>query len=256
MRHGVALKYLKLAPGGREILFEDQSARSAGRLCLWNLKTAVEQWFDTDPDTYGFSVRGSVSPDGHSIGTVLSAYDPADPYGETSSLAVVSLIDVASGAMRRIFATDGGAGGDGCGVAWSPHQDMVAATYVASPDAEHGEEMFTTVVLHTSGKVINRLVGDWGTTLSPVGNEAWLDDQTLRCLGDERLMSLDLVSGHFGPVGGFLNAIARTGDRLVKHLPWTGSPEPIRLATTALDGTDERAWLSFMAASEIEIDFA
>jgi len=263
------LEFFGLVLGGRKVLLEGKRKRRprGQRLCLMDIGTGSERWFATDPATYGAGVRGSVSPDGGTIATVLVAYHPDDPRGEseTMSIAVVSLIDVATGETRRLFAAglDGAGGwGGSSGTAWSPDQQHLAATYLVVDD-EHPDGDFMTVVLDLHGDVVMPSRMAW---LEPNENAAWLDEQTLLCADENgEVAPVNVFTGEAGSPFAARSPLARLGNRFVyqnhqrapEDVPpgeapidragntrrLASAPTVTRLSSVQLDGQDDAAWL-------------
>ena len=235
-----------LSPDGRVLLLDRPSDDPSRRLHTLEAANGDQRWLDVDPDANDADLFASFSPDGRFIAMVVFVDDPddTDPDGDDGR-CVVSVLDIASQTTRRLF-THPGFLGFSCGTAWSPNQQLLAATYVAMDEA-HPEGNFQTVVLALDGTVVTHIPGHT-VFLSPASNSAWLDDTTLLCFGDNGVSAVNVRSGQAGPVVSTGELLGRRGDRLVAY---SGRE------TTALDGTDRRPWLELEPSGSVgRLDFA
>jgi hypothetical protein len=233
-------EFRALSPDGRVLLLDSPSYEPSRRLRTMEAATGHQRWLDVDPDANDADLFASFSPDGRFIAMVLFIDESDDPDldGEDGQ-CVVSVLDIASQTSRRLF-TYPGFVGFSCGVAWSPNQQLLAATYVAL-DAEHPEGDFQTVVLALDGTVVTHIPGHTAF-LSPASNSAWLDDTTLLCFRESGVSAVNVSTGQVGPVVSDGELLGRRGDRMVT----AGGRE-----TTALDGTDVRPWLDISPSGSV-----
>jgi hypothetical protein len=229
-----------LSGDGRWILIDTHCDGSVGRLCLVAVATGDQRLLDVDPEVGDADVFVSFSPDGGSLAMVHFTDGPTS--SGSGGLSVLAVLDIASGASRRLF-TSPGFVGFSCGVAWAPDGRHVAATYVAQDDA-HPEGNFQVVVVGLDGQAIAHLPGH-DVFLTPPDNSAWLDDGRLLCFGDTGVTAVDVITGEAGPPVSDRELAARRGDRLVR------SGTETALETTALDGTDVRPWLDVTPSGKV-----
>ena len=90
---------------------------------------------------------GAFSPDGTSLATLCSAYDAglADDDPDSGYLSVLSVLDLASGRHRQLWARAGGWSAES-GVAWSPSGKRIAATYLRDPRPDEAAAPATLVM--------------------------------------------------------------------------------------------------------------
>ncbi len=249
-RDGRPIDFQGLSGHGAQALF----AASIGdgpkhRLCLVTLSTGRARWLDTDAQTYGAGVLASASPDGTQIATIAVVYDPTDPQGESEDLSrvAVGVIDVATGTYRRLWLSpeNGGWGGNS-GVAWSPDQRSLAATYV-SDGGQTVESIFATLVLGIDGRVKRALPLD--TVIMPTANSAWLRPAELITDSASAGVVVNTTTGARHAID--IDAVlARTGNWFV--LRAATNANVTHLVLRPLAGGETHPWLTFTGGVSIE----
>lgn len=247
---GRPIDFQGLAGHGEQALF----AASIGdgpkdRLCLLTLSTGRTRWFDADPQTYAAGVLASASPDGTQIATIAVVYDPTDPRGESEDLSrvAVGVIDVASGMYRRLWLSPENAGwGGNSGVAWSPDQRSVAATYVSDGD-QTVESIFATLVLGVDGRVKRVLPLD--TVIVPNANSAWLRPAELITASASAGVVVNTSTGARHAID-IDEVLARTGNWFVLREATDGNVT--HLVLRPLAGGETHPWLTFTSGVNIE----
>ncbi len=252
MPRGDDWSLLALAPDGSQLLLLCQRGpRRWDGLCLHTLATGRQQWFDALAD--GQDYLAALSPDGHSIATLSTDDDPLHP-DDLYGLAIVSVIDVATGHRRRLWAGPGSWSAESA-VSWSPDGQLVAVTYLQPPNEElDREEECGTVVIDPNGNMI----GYYDLADIPSApNGAWTSDRDLMMyLPDEegnemRLQIINVREGTRRDLGSpDIVPRAIIGNRLIADRS-DGPRGYSRLISMDLDGTHRQPFITIRPHSVI-----
>ena len=235
---------LALSSDGRAVaLIERRSTSWDPEVCVVDLGTGAERWLAAVPA--GQVWLGAFSPDGTSLATLCSAYDAglADDDPDSGYLSVLSVLDLASGRHRQLWARAGGWSAES-GVAWSPSGKRIAATYLRDPRPDE-DAVPATLVMDSAGAQLAYLDS---TFVVPRNNGAWIDEDRILCfpeLDDEwHQVIVDVRDGTLTDAGKISpNPFAKVGTRYLFPGQRTVD-DPIRVVAANLDGTRPRPFLT------------
>jgi hypothetical protein len=234
---------LALSPDGRHLLLLAARRRVLDGLCLHELATGRQRWYDAHAGP-GQDWLASVSPDGARIATLTVAGRDFD------ATVSVHLIDIADGARRLLWSSPGSWSNESA-VGWSPDGSLIAATHLTK-----GEEWACAVIDTATGTV---LALDEQTVSLPSPNGTWTPEGHLVTLREDELVEIAVTA--FRPA--YKRTVCGPGDaiplaimdgRLIHHdrRPITKAAEPVRdLITTNLDGTDPRPFLTLRRTTSV-----
>ncbi|MFF5243861.1 TolB family protein [Streptosporangium sp. NPDC000095] len=217
-------------------------ARSGSGVGVRALGGGEPRWFDGPDPEYEHDRHATSSPDGTTI-AVLSGDD-----GDEPGTAVVSLLDPASGARRRLWSAVGAASWE-CGLCWSPDGRLLAVTYMIWDDERDDDALSTVVLDPATGQV---LASYPIATIAAATYATWANDHELlyrheyddvnrRFVADPRTGTVwttpELTGRLWGVVGGrHLHEVAAYEEPTASHSAFY---------TTNLDGTARRSFFGY-----------
>lgn len=206
------------------------------------LATGETRWFDGPDPEFEHDRHAACSPDGTAV-AVLSGDDGAEP-----NLAVVSLLDPATGERRRLWSAVGAASFE-CGLCWSPDGGLLAVTYLTWDEENDDDALSTAVVDTATGRevasypiatIASATSATWASGRELLYREEY-DDLNRRFVADPRAGTVratpELTGRVWGTVGG------RHLQELADHEDPTA--EASEFYTTDLDGGNPRPWFTY-----------
>ncbi|WP_066367731.1 hypothetical protein [Herbidospora mongoliensis] len=206
------------------------------------LATGETRWFDSPDPDFEHDRHAAFSPDG-TVVAVLTGDEGAEP-----NLAVVSLLDPATGERQRVWSAVGAASFE-CGVCWSPDGRLVAVTYLTWDEENDDDALSTTVIEAETGR---ELASYPITTIASATSASWASDHQLlyreeyddlnrRFVADPRAGTVRATPELTGRVWGAVGA--RHLQELADHEDPTA--EASEFYTTDLDGQDRRPLFTY-----------
>ncbi|WP_440068101.1 hypothetical protein [Streptosporangium sp. OZ121] len=228
-----------LSHDGAHLLLAKRSGSGVGVRVLGG---GEPRWFDSPDPDYEHDRHAMSSPDGTTIAVL------GDDDGDEPGNAVVSLLDPASGARRRLWSAVGAASWE-CGLCWSPDGRLLAVTYMIWDDERDDDALSTVVLDPATGQV---LASYPITTIASATYATWANDHELLYRHEYGEVNRRLVAG---PRAGTVRTTPELTGRLWgviggRHLQEVADyEEPTALRstfyTTNLDGADRRPLLAY-----------
>jgi hypothetical protein len=224
---------LALSPDGRHLV---AAHRAGGGLYWYELATGHGRMLGGELRRAEIDHCAAVSPDGEQIATLSCYWDP----GLHKDLTSVNVVEVAAGARRQLWATEGGWSAES-GVSWAPDQRLVAATYLWE---DEDDDQVGVVVVDTEGGMVGQL--EYASmAFAPEGT--WLNEREIVVVAeneDTGPQAWDPRAGTRRPLGMPESSCwARIGDRLIQtHL--IDGYGTLRLVTINLTGGEPQPLLA------------